>query len=134
MDDSFFSLLNEYERYLLPALAIIILLWCCISLLLKRPLPREEARLVNPVNGRSEKLVYGENSIGRSTVCDIHLSNAAVSRFHAVISKRRPGWTVFDTRSKAGVYVNGEKIRKKTVIKSGDSVSFGPALFIFREK
>ena len=134
MDKSFFSFLNGYERYILPVLAIIILLWCCVSLIIKKPLPGEKSKLVHPTNGTALHLIYGENSIGRSTVCDIQINNSAVSRFHAVISKRRGGWVIIDTRSKAGIFVNGEKINKKSTIKTGDIISFGPVSFIFKEQ
>ncbi|MBQ7653440.1 MAG: FHA domain-containing protein [Clostridia bacterium] len=121
----------EYSRYILPCLALIILLGCCSSLFSKRPKTKTVAFLVNAKSGESVALHYWETSIGRSSSCDIVLSYATVSRFHAVISRRKDSWIVYDTGSKTGILVNGEKIKGKSEICDGDSVIFGNAAYYF---
>ena len=121
----------EYSRYILPCIALIVLLGCCSSLFSKRPKTKTVALLVNAKSGESVPLHYWETSIGRSSSCDIVLSYATVSRFHAVISRRKDKWIVFDTGSKTGILVNGEKIKGKSEISDGDSVIFGNAAYYF---
>lgn len=121
----------EYSRYILPCLAVIILLGCCSSLFSKRPKTDTVAFLVNAKSGEAVPLHYWETSIGRSSSCDIVLSYATVSRFHAVISRRKGSWIIFDTGSKTGILVNGEKIKNKCEISDGDSIIFGNAAYYF---
>ena len=121
----------EYSRYILPCLAVIILLGCCSSLFSKRPKTDVVAFLVNVKSGESVPLHYWETSIGRSNSCDVVLSYPTVSRFHAVISRRKGSWIVYDTGSKTGILVNGEKIKNKCEICDGDTVIFGNVAYCF---
>ena len=121
----------EYSRYILPCLTVIILLGCCSSLFSKRPKMKTVAFLVNTKNGESLPLHYWETSIGRSTSCDIVLNYGTVSRFHAVISRRKDSWIIFDTGSKTGIFVNGNKIKTKSEINDGDTVAFGKTTYFF---
>ena len=123
--------LIEYSRYILPCLAVIILLGCCSSLFSKRPRTKTVAFLVNAKSGESVPLHYWETSIGRSSSCDVVLNYPTVSRFHAVISRRKGSWIIFDTGSKTGILVNGEKIKDKSEIGDGDSIIFGNAAYYF---
>lgn len=75
----------------------------------QRPRPVTLGILVNGANGDEFLLNHWETSIGRNKTCDIFLAYNTISRFHAVLSRRKRGWTVFDTYSKTGVYVNGKK-------------------------
>lgn len=123
--------LIEYSRYILPCLAVIILLGCCSSLFSKRPRTKTVAFLVNAKSGESVPLHFWETSIGRSSSCDVVLNYPTVSRFHAVISRRKGSWIIFDTGSKTGILVNGEKIKDKSEISDGDSIIFGNAAYYF---
>ena len=123
--------LIEYSRYILPCLAVIILLGCCSSLFSKRPKIKTVAFLVNSKSGESVPLHYWEMSVGRSSSCDIVLSYATVSRFHAVMSRRKNSWMVYDTGSKTGILVNGEKIKGKSAICDGDTITFGNVSYYF---
>ena len=73
-----------------------------------------------------------EVSIGRAKSCDIVLNNPTVSRFHAVVARRGRGWMIFDTGSKSGVFVNGEKIEKSAYIYDGDEIAMGTSSLSFR--
>ncbi|MBO5359750.1 MAG: FHA domain-containing protein [Clostridia bacterium] len=118
-------------RYLLAGLAVLITGGCVVSLVTRRFGSRVGSYLVEFKTKKRIPLTRWENSIGRSPTCDVILNVATVSRFHAVISKRRTGWVVADTGSRTGVYVNGEQIGKPVVLKHGDKVSFGTSVFEF---
>ena len=52
-------------------------------------------------------------------------STKAVSRRHAAIEHGPCGYSITDLGSKAGTFVNGEKISEPCLLKNGDRVSFG---------
>ena len=83
------------------------------------------AQLVDQNNGSIIDIDRWEISIGKSRSNDVVLPMPDVSRFHAVISKKRNEWIITDTFSKQGVYVNGERIEGTTVIEDGDSITIG---------
>lgn len=112
-------------RYVLPILAVIILATCIISLFRNRPRLHKLAQLVDQESGSTIDIDRWETSIGKSKSNDIVLSKPDISRFHAVIAKKRKDWTITDTFSKTGVEVNGEKITGKGVIADGDLITIG---------
>ncbi|MPN13579.1 hypothetical protein SDC9_160901 [bioreactor metagenome] len=121
----------EYCRFVLPAIAIIVLLGCCSSLFHKRPKTKTVAFLVNTKTNDAIPLHYWETSIGRSSSCDIVLDYPTVSRFHAVISRRKNTWIVSDTGSKTHVFLNEEKVDKRSKLNDGDEIRFGDASYYF---
>lgn len=121
-------------RFVLPVLALFLIVGCTRSLIRIRPRKAPLAMLKNLANGDKTVIDRWETSIGRHEKCDIVLSYDTVSRYHAVISHRENGWMVSDTYSKTGVYVNGEKINKNAPISDGDNIAFGNALFSFHTK
>ncbi len=125
------EIFEEYSRFLFPVLAFIIIFGCTISLFSKRPKTKTVAFLVNEMTGEAVPLYYWETSIGRSTSCDIVLAYPTVSRFHGVVSRRKDTWIVFDTGSKMGIGLNGQRIRKKANLADGDKLTFGEATYIF---
>lgn len=124
--------MQSVTRYILPAVAFFVLIICVISLLRNRPKVTTMAHLINAANGDKIPLAHWETSIGRSKSCDICLAYNTVSRFHAVIARRKEKWMIYDTQSKLGVMVNNEKINLKTEIYDGDTIILGTALFTFR--
>lgn len=48
--------------------------------------------------------------LGRDPSCDVVLDDKSVSRRHAYIERRGPGWGVIDQGSANGTFVNGEQI------------------------
>lgn len=126
-----FSFTVLMSRYMLAGMAIIVIGSCVVSLLTRRFGTRVGSYLVHKNSNKRYPLTRWENSIGRSPTCDLVLNASTVSRFHAVISKRRSGWVVADTKSRTGVLVNGEKISKPIMLSHGDTVTFGTASFEF---
>lgn len=125
-------LLVEIGRYALPLLAFLIVLRCLFSLLRNRPRVVTLGILVNGANGDEFPLDHWETSIGRNKTCDIFLAYNTISRFHAVLSRRKQGWVVYDTYSKTGVYVNGKKIERQSPVYDGDSIMMGNVVLFLR--
>lgn len=131
--EEFISAVADVARYLLPALGAIVLLYCGVALLRHRFPSPEFAALVEQKSGEVHELTHWEISLGRSTACDVVIDgDMSVSRFHAVIARRRKGWTVIDTYSKTGTFVNGRRIDHKTILENGDTLTFGSATYRFR--
>ena len=119
-------------RYVAPIAAIFILSTCIISLFRNRPRIHTLARLVDVNDGTIFNITHWETSIGKAKPNDIVLPIEHVSRFHAVIAKRRKEWVVFDTSTRTlGVQVNGESIDYRETVKSGDIISIGTIEFRF---
>ena len=125
------EMFEEYVRFVFPALGFIIIAGCVLSLFFKRPKTKTVAFLVNSKSGEAVPLHYWETSIGRSPSCDIVLNYPTVSRFHSVVSRRKNTWVIFDTGSKTGILLNGQKIKKKEKLSDGDKLTFGEASYIF---
>lgn len=121
----FMDILTSVLRYLLPASAVIVIFTCVISLFRNRPRVHKMAQLMDENNDSVIDITHWETSIGKSRANDIVLPLPSVSRFHAVIAKKRRDWVVTDTFSKNGVLVNGKKIEGKAVIEDGDLISIG---------
>lgn len=119
------DILTSVLRYLLPASAVIVIFTCVISLFRNRPRVHKMAQLTDENNDSVIDITHWETSIGKSRANDIVLPLPSVSRFHAVIAKKRRDWVVTDTFSKNGVLVNGKKIEGKAVIEDGDLISIG---------
>lgn len=123
-------------RFIAPISAVIILLTCIISLFRNRPRVHTLAKLVDQNNGSIIEIKHWETSIGKSKSNDIVLPFPHVSRFHAVIAKKRKDWVVTDTSTKiSGVLVNGERIEGKQVLENEDIITIGdiPLKFICDE-
>ncbi len=126
------DLFVDIGRYALPVLAFLIVFRCLFSLLRNRPRIVTLGILVNGANGDEFPLDHWETSIGRNKTCDIFLAYNTISRFHAVLSRRRQGGVGFDTYSKTGVYVNGQKINRKSPVYDGDSIMMGNVVLFLR--
>lgn len=133
--DSLNSLIVGGLRFVLPILAILVIATCVISLFRNRPRLHKLAQLVDQNNGSVIDIDRWETSIGKSRSNDITLPVDSVSRYHAVIAKKRNEWVITDTFSKTGVYVNGEKIDESAVIEDGDIITVGsiPLKFLCAE-
>ncbi len=125
------DILLSLSRYIVAALAVLVLGSCVFSLVSRRFGKRIGSYLYDPGSKKRLPLTRWENSVGRSKTCDIVLTLPDISRFHAVISKRRSGWVVADTHSSTGVFVNGDTVTKPVPIVHGDEIHFGSTRFIF---
>ena len=126
------EILLEINRYALPALGLGLTLICILRLLRRRKaraLPN--AFLLNSVNRDRLPLTRFENSLGRSKHCDVVLNYPAVSRFHAVIAKRRNGWVIIDTGSRVGTKLDGQPVEHRAPLRHGQKLNFGSFDFVF---
>lgn len=123
--------LEYIMRYVLSILAIAVIVNCVWSLIRLRPEKKVYAVLVNMANNEQHPITCYETSVGRSRACDVVFTNSTVSRSHAVVALRKDGFYVFDTESKTGVYLNGEKIEKNAKLSDGDVIAFGTAIMKF---
>lgn len=69
----------------------------------------------------------GENLIvGRDPNADVVLDTPNVSRLHARLTREADGVRVEDLGSTNGTWVNGQRIRKPTLVAPGDDLRIGP--------
>jgi len=109
-------------RWILPILAIAILLRCIIPLA-KTNKGKEVWAYLDLKDGTRLPVRHWENSIGRSRLSDIVIDFAFVSRSHAVLSFCNGTWKISDLDSKGGVKVNGAVIERRGNVKFGDVIS-----------
>lgn len=130
--DNNMSFITGISRFILPLLTLIILVKCLLTLLLGQPREKTYGYIIDEAKNKRYPLNMWETSIGRSSSCDIIVSYATISRFHAVISRRIDGWYIYDLNSKSGIRINGTKVEKKATISAGDELDFGGVKYYFQ--
>ncbi|MBQ8182930.1 MAG: FtsW/RodA/SpoVE family cell cycle protein [Clostridia bacterium] len=112
-------------RYIMLAVVVYVVLRMLLALFFKKTTDPVRGKLVNTITDEEIFLYDRETSLGRNKKCDIVLPFDTISRLHAVLTYRNKGFVVFDTFSKSGVAVNGEKIDKKAFVHHGDTIDIG---------
>ncbi len=111
-------------RLVMPALALLLLLRCCLPLLTFRREPEIWAWL-NMSDGTQIPITHWENVLGRSKSCDVTINAASVSRNHAVLTRYDDGsWTIGDAGSKGGTFVNNRQV-ELCALKPSDCINIG---------
>ena len=120
-----------FLRYLIPALGLIVLLRCLISLFREDSRPERWGRLV--LSGDvTIPLMHWENTIGRGRSCDIRVDVPTVSRSHgALIRDNRGGWTVYDLSSRTGIEVDHKKVDGSMPVRPGQVITVGGLDMVF---
>jgi len=114
-------------RFILPALAIVVVVRCTKSLLREKSESEIWGQLKLP-NGTILDLYHWENVIGRAKASDVYADYPTISRNHAALIRDDKGvWRIYDVESKSGVIVNGKKIESAegVQISSGDTIELG---------
>jgi len=114
-------------RFILPLLAIIVVVRCGKSLLHEKSESEIWGQLRLP-NGTLINLNYWENVIGRAKTSDAFMEYPTISRNHAALIRDEKGnWKIYNVESKSGVVVNGKKIESDAGIpvNSGDKIELG---------
>lgn len=120
-----------FLRWAAPALALLILLRCCLPLLSFRREPEIWAWL-RMEDGKQFAITHWENVIGRNKWCDVVVDFPTISRNHAVLTRYDDGsWTVSDANSKSGTMVNGQR-GKIFALQEDDVISVGGVDLSFR--
>lgn len=79
------------------------------------------------------KLYEGRNIIGRDAECNISVNDNMVSGKHAVILFRAGKYSITDSQSSHGTFVNDEDIElEPRYLQDGDVIRMGKTLFKFR--
>lgn len=83
------------------------------------------------IDGDSDlvKFVTGPSSIGRSSAADFPLVDLKVGRRHATIEPQGGTWTISDLGSNNGVFVDGRRIRSRSLV-PGMSIEIGDARLV----
>jgi hypothetical protein len=77
-------------------------------------------------------LKTGLNTVGRMPDNDIAVADASISRRHcAIVVHATRGCEVYDTASKNGTFVNGERINCVTALRAGDTIRLCDRQFKF---
>ena len=71
-------------------------------------------------------------TIGRAPSSDIRLSNAKVSRLHAIVEHYPTGWSIRDMGSANGTFVNSSRIVGERRLRAGDAIDIGDVRLFFR--
>ncbi len=125
-----FTALMLLVHLLAVALLIHVIVRCFVSLRRGRRIQEAVIYLSKEPGDEKIPVLYWENSIGREKTCDILLSEPGVSRDHAVLKRREGGWIIADTNSRAGTFVNEQKIETQTPIRPGDRIRIGEAQLV----
>jgi len=95
---------------------------------------------VAPINARFwlvdqdgvHSLKVGLNTIGRMPDNDVPVADGSISRRHcAIVVHASRGCELYDTASKNGTFVNGQKIAGPTQLKPGDQIKLCDRQFVF---
>lgn len=119
------ELFAPYMRYIMLAIIVYVVARMLLALFFKKTTDPIRGKLINSVTNEEFSLYDRETSLGRNKKCDIVLPFDTISRLHAVIVYRSKGFVIFDTFSKSGVTLNGEKINGKAYVHHGDKISIG---------
>ena len=83
--------------------------------------------------GADFKLYEGRNVIGRDIDCNICVNDNMVSGRHAVILFRAGKYSITDSQSSHGTFVNDNDIElEPCYLQDGDVIRMGKTLFKFR--
>lgn len=104
------------------------------------PAPRFSRKLVgwlvtysNDPLGMDYKIFEGRNIIGRDMDCNISVNDGRVSAKHAVLLYRAGKYSITDTQSSHGTFVNDEDIELESkYINDGDVIRVGSTVFKFK--
>mgnify|MGYP002623920710 FL=1 len=87
--------------------------------------------LQGPDKGLRYKTADGKPlQLGRASP-DMPLTDYTVSRRHAEVRPTGRGWTVEDSRSANGTYLNGKRLERPTRLKHGDQIRLGATLMVW---
>ncbi len=138
--------ITAVSRFILPAITLIIIIKCILSLWLGHPKEKTYGYIIDMLNGERYALNMWETSIGRGSSCDITLTYDNVARNHAVFTRRIDGWYIHNINyvkwkklaelegkisrssrknTSSIIKVNGTKVEDKSTVSDGDIITLG---------
>lgn len=85
--------------------------------------------------GRELMLAKEETTIGRAEGCDLGLfGDNTIERLHARILLKNNRYLLADAETPGGTFLNGERVSKPTLLKSGDKIGVGNSVIEFGER
>ncbi len=138
--------ITAISRFILPAITLIIIIKCILSLWLGHPKEKTYGYIIDMINGERYALNMWETSIGRGASCDITLSYDNVARTHAVFTRRIDGWYIHNVNyvkwkklaelegklsrssrknTSSIIKINGTKVEDKSTVADGDIITLG---------
>ena len=75
---------------------------------------------------------HNRSLVGRSGSADLHVSDAEVSRRHALIWQELGSTWIADLGTPNGTYVNGERVGDPPSLAAGDVIALGPVSYVFK--
>jgi uncharacterized RDD family membrane protein YckC len=89
--------------------------------------------IINPTSGAKKEIPVAGRvvSIGRDPSNDLVLSDAMVSRRHAILERRGDDYVLRDNSSSNGTLVNGDRVSNERVLSDGDLIAIGSARLLF---
>jgi len=79
--------------------------------------------------GRQFDLAVGRNVIGRDAGCEIQLADRSVASLHAAINRDDGSMILHDLNTREGTFLNGDRIRTPSRLRSGDVITIGTFSF-----
>jgi len=76
----------------------------------------------------------GTNVVGRAQDANVILFDKKCSRSHCMILKKGSYFTIEDTGSRHGTFVNGKLVTKRRSVSYGDKVKLGRTLLLLSDK
>ncbi len=131
--EAFVTFMASGMRYAMLLIVLYVVVRMLLALFFKKTTDPVRGKLVNSITDEEIFLYDREMSLGRNKKCDVVLPFDTVSRLHAVLAYRNNGFVIFDTFSKSGVSVNGEKIDKKSHLQHGDIIDIGGLQYTLHE-
>lgn len=131
--DAVITFMASGMRYVMLAIVLYVVLRMLLALFFKKTTDPVRGKLVSSVTDEEILLYDREISVGRNKKCDVVLPFETISRLHAVLAYRNKGFVIFDTFSKSGVSVNGEKIEGKSYLHNGDVINIGGLEYTLKE-
>ena len=83
--------------------------------------------------GRRFRLVEPVTVVGRSRSCDVYVPDRRTSRRHAEVRWEGECSTLKDLGSTNGTFLNGQRIVGPEMVRDGDEIGIGSAVFTFRD-
>jgi len=94
--------------------------------------PRAEVTVYSPLFSPFRQPLQGAAvSIGRASDCSIPIKDRYLSRKHAEIIAVGSGWMLKDLGSANGTYLNGSRVERNELLKTGDRIRLGDTELVF---